>query len=248
MTEPFSLQVVVDCASPHELADWWAETLDWEVEPQEESFIRSMIDQGLASVEETTQHKGSLVWASGAAIRPAHSTGQGQPRVLFQQVPESKTCKNRVHLDLRPGPAGTVDLDSIRQQLIERGATEISRGRQGPHEWVTFADPRGQRVLRLAQSVSREPNSATSRCRGLGPTAYILDNQSLGAESPHQQCEPGPLSRTEPHEKPAAPKDMPQKQGVHHEGRGEHRDSRPFLVIKTSKEVLVQTDDRIQLE
>ncbi|MEZ5249206.1 MAG: VOC family protein [Ilumatobacteraceae bacterium] len=28
-----SFQVVVDCHDPHELADWWAETLGWEVEP-----------------------------------------------------------------------------------------------------------------------------------------------------------------------------------------------------------------------
>ena len=143
MTEPFSLQVVIDCASPHDLADWWAETLGWEVEPQDEAFIRSMIDQGFATDEETTLHNSSLVWAAGAAVLPAESTGQGQPRVLFQQVPESKAGKNRVHLDLRPGPPGSVDLDAIRQRLIERGATEVSRGRQGPHEWVTFADPEG---------------------------------------------------------------------------------------------------------
>lgn len=38
MTEPFSLQVVVDRAEPHELADWWAETLGWEVESQDEAL------------------------------------------------------------------------------------------------------------------------------------------------------------------------------------------------------------------
>ena len=106
MTEPFSLQVVIDCASPHDLADWWAETLGWEVEPQDEAFIRSMIDQGFATDEETTLHNSSLVWAAGAAVLPAESTGQGQPRVLFQQVPESKAGKNRVHLDLRPRSSG----------------------------------------------------------------------------------------------------------------------------------------------
>lgn len=141
--QPFSLQVVIDCASPHELADWWAETLGWEVEPQDESFIRSMIDQGFATEADTIVHNGSLVWASGAAIGPASTTGAGQPRVLFQQVPETKTVKNRVHLDLRPDPDDTVDFAAFHQRLVERGATEVGRGQQGPHQWITFADPEG---------------------------------------------------------------------------------------------------------
>jgi hypothetical protein len=140
MSEPFSLQVVIDCSAPHDLADWWAETLGWEVEPQDESFIRSMIEQGFATDDETTVHKGSLVWATGAAVLRADSTGSGGPRLLFQQVPESKTVKNRIHLDIRPG---TVDLDKLRQDLRERGAIEIGGGQQGPHVWVTFADPEG---------------------------------------------------------------------------------------------------------
>ena len=141
MTEPFSLQVVIDCASPHDLGDWWAETLGWEVEPQDESFIRSMIEKGFASNADTTTHNGSLVWASATAIQPAESTGQAQPRMLFQHVPESKTVKNRIHFDLR-APA-SVDLGTFRERLVERGATEIGGGQQGPHQWVTFADPEG---------------------------------------------------------------------------------------------------------
>lgn len=143
MVEPFSLQVVVDCERPHHLADWWAETLGWQVEPQDESFIRSMIDKGFATESETTVHNGSLVWASATAISPASTSGAGQPRLLFQHVPEPKSVKNRVHLDLRPAPAQDIDLETYREGLIDRGATEIGGGRQGPHEWVTFADPEG---------------------------------------------------------------------------------------------------------
>jgi hypothetical protein len=78
-----------------------------------------------------------LVWKEGAAI---NSPDPGRPRVLFQQAPEGKTVKNRVHLDLRPGgedPAAVVD------RLIGMGATELWRGSQGPHSWVTLADPEG---------------------------------------------------------------------------------------------------------
>ncbi len=35
------------------MADWWAETLNWVVEPQDEDFIRSMIEQGFATDEDT---------------------------------------------------------------------------------------------------------------------------------------------------------------------------------------------------
>ena len=60
--------MAVDCAQPHVLADWWAEALGWEVEPQDEAFIRSMIAQGFATEADTAHHNGSLVWREGAAI------------------------------------------------------------------------------------------------------------------------------------------------------------------------------------
>ena len=134
---PLELQVTFDCADPHALADWWAEALRWEVEEQDESFIRSMVEQGHATEEETTTHRGRLVWRSGAAINPPEPSG---PRVLFQQVPEDKAGKNRVHLDLRT--AGD-DVESERERLIDLGATALWSGRQGPHTWVTMADPEG---------------------------------------------------------------------------------------------------------
>ena len=62
----YVFQVVQDSADPHTQADWWAETLGWEVEPQDEAFIRRMIDQGFASEGDTTVHKGALVWKEGA--------------------------------------------------------------------------------------------------------------------------------------------------------------------------------------
>jgi hypothetical protein len=130
-------QVTIDCARPHELADWWAETLGWSVEPSDEAFIRRMIEAGHASEEDTTTHRGVLVWKEGAAI---NSPDPGRPRVLFQQAPEGKTVKNRVHLDLRPG---TEDAAAVVERLVARGATELWRASQGPHSWVTLADPEG---------------------------------------------------------------------------------------------------------
>ena len=134
----YTVQVVIDSREPHVLAAWWAELLDWDVEQQDEAFIRLMIEQGHASEAETMVHAGSLVWRAGAAINPPE--GVAAPRILFQEVSEPKVLKNRVHLDLRG--VGD-DVESVRAQLIERGATVLHHGRQGPHTWVTMTDPEG---------------------------------------------------------------------------------------------------------
>ncbi len=133
----YDFQVAIDCSSPHELADWWAEALGWTVEPQDEAFIRRMVDTGAASESETTRHRGALVWRAGAAIT---SPEPGRPRVLFQEVPEPKTVKNRLHLDVRVGPERQ---EAEVARLSGLGATELWRGAQGPHTWVTMADPEG---------------------------------------------------------------------------------------------------------
>ena len=130
-------QVTVDCSAPHDLADWWAEALGWQVEPQDEAFIRRMVDGGYAAEADTSRHRGALVWRTGAAIT---SPEPGRPRVLFQLVPEAKTVKNRLHLDLRVG-------DERREaevtRLVGMGARELWRASQGPFEWTTLADPEG---------------------------------------------------------------------------------------------------------
>jgi hypothetical protein len=137
----FDFQVVIDSAAPHELADWWAETLGWPVEQQDEAFIQRMVESGAASEADTTRHRGALVWRIGAAL---NSPDPGRPRVLFQQVPEAKTVKNRVHLDVR---VGTDEVAAVVDRLIAKGATHLHDGRQGgPYTWITLADPEGNEL------------------------------------------------------------------------------------------------------
>lgn len=133
----FDVQVTVDSSAPHDLADWWAQALGWQVEPQDEAFIRRMVDTGAATADDTTTHRGALVWKVGAAIT---SPDPDRPRVLFQRVPEPKSVKNRLHLDVRVGPE-RVEAEVAR--LLGMGARELWRGRQGPFAWVTLADPEG---------------------------------------------------------------------------------------------------------
>jgi predicted enzyme related to lactoylglutathione lyase len=131
----YDFQVVVDAADPHAQADWWAQTLGWEVEASDEAFIRRMVDEGHARPEDTTTHHGVLVWNSGQAIR-----SDGGRRILFNRVPEAKTVKNRVHLDIRVGSDGRAD---VVADVVARGGTKLYEMSQGPYSWVTMTDPEG---------------------------------------------------------------------------------------------------------
>ena len=133
----YTFQVAVDSSDPHALADWWADALGWQVEPSDEAFIRKMVDAGYATDADTTTHHGVLVWRQGQAIN--HPEGSA-PRMLFQLVPEAKTVKNRMHLDIR---VGEEHIEQEVARLTAAGARELHRGRQGPHWWVTMADPEG---------------------------------------------------------------------------------------------------------
>ncbi|MHA7270634.1 VOC family protein [Arthrobacter sp. HLT1-20] len=136
----YSLQIVVDCRNPHVLADWWAETMGWQVEPSDPDFIRSMVEKGFATAEQTLTHNGILVWAIGAAITAGADASSGQPRILFQRSEQNKAGKNRVHWDVR---LDGDDRDSLRSRLESRGATFLWEAGQGPHFWFAMADPEG---------------------------------------------------------------------------------------------------------
>lgn len=133
------LQITIDSAYPHQQAVWWAETLGWTVEPSDPDFIQKMIDEGHASEDETLIFDGEIAWKVGAAICPLDQLGKlPRQRILFQLVPEPKTVKNRLHLDLDLG-----DKDEVRTMLLDRGASFLHEAMQGPFSWYTLADPEG---------------------------------------------------------------------------------------------------------
>lgn len=134
---PNEFQIAVDCSQPHMLADWWADTLGWQVVVSDPEFIRRMIAEGHITEADTRTHNGTLVFADGAAIDHPQNPGR---RIYFQQVPEPKAAKNRWHLDVHVGPD---KMAAEKDRLIARGATYLYDGRQGPHTWVTMADPEG---------------------------------------------------------------------------------------------------------
>lgn len=135
----YTVQVTLDCRDPHAQADWWAAALGWRVEPSDEDFIRRMLSEGHASEADTATHNGVLVWAAGAAVVNPDPEA-GTPRLYFQAVPETKSVKNRMHLDMRVGDDG---VPNVVDRLTDAGATVLYEASQGPFRWTTLADPEG---------------------------------------------------------------------------------------------------------
>ena len=130
------LQIVVDCADPHAVADFWAAALGYEVH-QDGAFVRQMLDAGHAAPDDVIERNGVLVWKTAAAM---NDPSAGRSRWYFQAVEEPKQVKNRLHIDLHVG-------EDRRQEAIDHllslGATQLYVGQQGPQTWVTMADIEG---------------------------------------------------------------------------------------------------------
>lgn len=107
----------IDCTNAFDLSEWWKPVLgytDLPDDPNEPGHEECMI------VDPDSGH-----------------------RILFIEVPDRKTLKNRVHLDLRPRSGGR---DEEVERLLQAGASQVAdhRGIHGPGTgWVVLADPEG---------------------------------------------------------------------------------------------------------
>lgn len=112
--------LVVDAVDPKLVADFWCRVLGWRV------------------VEESDE-----------GINIASLDGKW-PTIDFLPVPERKTVKNRLHLDLR---ADGVSTEAELERLLELGARRVDIG-QGPDaSWVVLADPEGNEFCLLSRAV-----------------------------------------------------------------------------------------------
>jgi hypothetical protein len=76
----------------------------------------------------------------------AERGGPVAPTLAFAHVPEGKTVKNRLHLDINPTDR---DQDGEVARLLELGAPHADVG-QGTQSWVVLADPEGNEFCVLA--------------------------------------------------------------------------------------------------
>ena len=139
-------KLVIDARDASALADFWAAALEYEVEDPG-ALIERLLAAGHLSKDAVAEHHGRRVFRGYAAIRHPDDpfdefsgTGHGR-RLLFQDVPEGKTVKNRLHVDVH---AGTGGLDELVTRLESLGATRVREVDKGPAgRWWIMQDPEG---------------------------------------------------------------------------------------------------------
>ena len=109
------IQVVFDAADPEKLAEFWGQALGYVVEPPPEGF---------ESWEEFARSAGIPEEKFGEVSSRIDPAGEG-PRLYFQRVPEGKTAKNRVHLDVQV--AGREVQGEERKQLVSEHVERLVR-------------------------------------------------------------------------------------------------------------------------
>ncbi|MBI0298892.1 VOC family protein [Streptomyces sp. PRKS01-29] len=142
-----TLQLTIDCAEPRRMVAFWAEALGYVPEPPpggHATWREYWADRGVPA-EELPPGAGEM---PESIVDPE---GQG-PRVWFQQVPEPKVTKNRLHLDLKVGGGRGVPL-AVRTERVtatvdrlkEAGATvlRIMDEPEMEHYGVVLQDPEG---------------------------------------------------------------------------------------------------------
>jgi hypothetical protein len=125
MTDARQVQVTFDCADPRALSIFWNDVMGYVFPPPPPGF-----DSWDAFSETLPPEQRNM---ASASVDPA---GVG-PRLFFQQVPEVKTAKNRVHLDVRAAPGVEGDermaaLEAECERLVGLGATRVERHEPAP--------------------------------------------------------------------------------------------------------------------
>ncbi len=136
MVSRFS-EIVVDCEQPRRLAEFWCAVLGYRVLDEEEGAIE--IGPPDVSTEDD--------WAEWQARLRREPT---PPTIVFVVVPEGKTVKNRLHIDV--SPVETSQPEEV-ERLIALGATKADIG-QGDVSWTVLRDPEGNEFCVLRSLAS----------------------------------------------------------------------------------------------
>jgi catechol 2,3-dioxygenase-like lactoylglutathione lyase family enzyme len=113
-------EVIVDCHDLDKMVRFWCAVL---------GYVRVNAGDGWVAIGPPGERREDDLWR--ASPQP--------PFVAFVQVPEDKSGKNRVHLDVTPfGCSQSEEVD----RLTRLGASETEIGQQGT-PWIVMADPEG---------------------------------------------------------------------------------------------------------
>ncbi len=118
-------ELAIDCADPAGLAGFWCSVLDYEVQDEDDGLVTI----GSPLVPDRMDHPGPV-----------------PPTLTFARVPEGKTVKNRLHLDVNPTDR---EQDEEVSRLLDLGARHVDVG-QADASWVVLADPEGNEFCVLA--------------------------------------------------------------------------------------------------
>lgn len=140
----YRVQVAVDCADPDRLAHFWAAATGYEIEQPPDgsaSWVEYWRKRGLPEAElDESVSADSIIDPDGSG-----------PRFWFQKVPEPKTVKNRLHIDVTVSGGRGVDYAQRRARVEAEAARLVSLGAtrdyvldsEPAHYSVTLRDPEG---------------------------------------------------------------------------------------------------------
>lgn len=146
-------KLVVDSRNAPAIADFWAAALGYEVEDPG-TLIDQLLAGGQLPEAAVIEHRDRKNFRGFAAIRhpddpfdEVSGIGRGR-RILFQDVPEGKSVKNRLHIDVHAGEEG---LDALVTRLESLGARRVQELDKGPAgHWWLMQDPEGNEFCAAA--------------------------------------------------------------------------------------------------
>ena len=125
-----AIQITVDATDPRAQGAFWSEVLGYVEQPPPPGFDTWEDALDAFGIDRSDPNR------AFAIVDP---DGVG-PRVFFLKVPEGKSAKNRMHLDVHTDPDR---LHARAAELIELGATLVAEFDEPEGHWVTLLDPEG---------------------------------------------------------------------------------------------------------
>jgi hypothetical protein len=134
-----TVQIVIDCADPAAVAEFWAQALGYVVQPPPDGFASWQDALAAWGVPKDR-------WDSASAVVDPDAVG---PRVFLQKVHEVKATKNRLHLDVRvsdpadePAARDAAVLAEV-ERLEQLGATRVDWRFEEGHHFMVMRDVEG---------------------------------------------------------------------------------------------------------